>query len=99
MIESINGVQQINDSLKISEPGSKDKKTSKFTDLLKDNINKVNELQIKSDKITKEFALGNIDNTHQVTIATEKAKLALNMTTAIQNKVMDAYKKIMRLRV
>ena len=70
-----------------------------FSTLLKEGIDKVNNMQVKSDKMTEKFALGEIDNIHEVTIASEKAKTALNLTLSIQNKVVDAYEEIMRMQV
>ena len=70
-----------------------------FVELLKKGIDEVNQKQLESDQVTRDFALGKIDNIHQVTIAAEEASLALNLTTAIQNKVVDAYKEIMRMQI
>lgn len=70
-----------------------------FAELLKDNLAKVNQLQQEADKLTQDFTLGKIDNIHEITIATEKAQLALNLTIAIQNKVIDAYKEIMHMQI
>jgi len=82
---------------------SKDNKANidnnSFIDLLKESINKTNQLQQEANQITRDFALGKIDDVHQVTIATEKAQLALNLTISIQNKVVEAYKEIMRLQI
>jgi flagellar hook-basal body complex protein FliE len=49
--------------------------------------------------MTADFAVGKTDNIHQVMIAAEKAKIAVNLTTAVQSKAIDAYKEIMRLQV
>ncbi len=70
-----------------------------FSSLLRDNIQKVNDLQLKADSITEDFALGKIDNIHTVTIATEKARVALNLTLALQNKIVQSYQEIMRMQV
>lgn len=78
----------------------KQTETSKnFQQLLQKNINKVNDLQLNSDQLTEDFALGKTDNIHQVMIAGEKAETAMQLTLAVQNKVIDAYKEIMRLQV
>ncbi len=78
----------------------KQTETSKdFQQLLQDNLNKVNDLQLNSDQLTEDFALGKTDNIHQVMIAGEKAETAMKLTLAVQNKVIDAYKEIMRLQV
>jgi flagellar hook-basal body complex protein FliE len=79
---------------------SKDNNYNKsFAQILKNGLNEVNQLQVDSDQKSQDFALGKIDNVHDVTIATEKAKLALNLTLAIQNKVVDAYNKVMRMQI
>jgi flagellar hook-basal body complex protein FliE len=82
---------------------SKDNKanidSTSFIDLLKESIKKTNQLQQEANQITRDFALGKIDDVHQVTIATEKAQLALNLTISIQNKVVEAYKEIMRMQI
>ena len=72
---------------------------NKFSQILKENINKVNNLQKNADKLTEDFALGKTDNIHQVTVATEKARLALDLTTSLQGRVLDAYEEIMRIQV
>ena len=97
MIESINGNYNIT-PLEKSANNDGNNKIS-FSKILEDNLNKVNNLQLKSNEMTEQFALGNIDNVHDVTIAAQKASTALNLTVAVQNKVMDAYNEIMRMQV
>lgn len=70
-----------------------------FSEFLKNALYEVNQIQNESEKYTKLLALGQVDNIHDVTIASEKAKIALQMTLAIRNKVVDAYKEIMRMQV
>lgn len=94
----VNNLRLLNAGLKESQQADSSQGVS-FTELLKDEIAKVNQMQQEADRITRDFALGKIDNIHQVTIATEKAQLALNLTLAIQNKVIDAYKEIMRIQI
>ena len=44
------------------------------------------------------YALGLMDNTHDLQIAQQKANLAIQYTVAIRNQVLDAYKEIMNLQ-
>ncbi len=74
-------------------------KTEAFSDLFREKLNQVNELQKDSQAMTASFAAGETDNVHDVMIASEKAKVAVNLTTAVQTKVIDAYNEIMRLQV
>lgn len=94
----VNNLRLLDAGLKESQQADSSQGVS-FMELLKDEIAKVNQMQQEADRITRDFALGKIDNIHQVTIATEKAQLALNLTLAIQNKVIDAYKEIMRIQI
>ncbi|MBP5198113.1 MAG: flagellar hook-basal body complex protein FliE [Lachnospiraceae bacterium] len=45
------------------------------------------------------FALGESDNTHDLTIALQKASTALQYTVAIRDKVLDAYKELMNMQI
>lgn len=94
----VNNLRLLDAGLKESQQADSSQGVS-FAELLKDEIAKVNQMQQEANRITRDFALGKIDNIHQVTIATEKAQLALNLTLAIQNKVIDAYKEIMRIQI
>lgn len=96
-------INSVKNNLQILNGSQQKEKTNNsgtsFLGLLKNNINKANQLQLNADQITEDFALGKVDNIHDVTIATEKAKLALNLTVAVQSKVMSAYQEIMRMQI
>lgn len=70
-----------------------------FGDLVKENLNQVNQLEKNADELTTNFALGETDDIHQVTIATEKARMALNMTLGVQNRLVKAYEEVMRMQI
>ena len=85
------------ENFKIENDSSQD--VQAFSDLFREKLNEVNELQKDSQAVTASFAAGETDNVHNVMIAAEKAKVAVNLTTAVQTKVLDAYNEIMRLQV
>ena len=70
-----------------------------FTDLLRESLGKVNDLQFEADDWATRFAAGETDNIHQVMIASQKAEIALSFATAIRAKIMDAYTEIMRMQI
>lgn len=70
-----------------------------FADVLKGFLQDVNRLQHEADALTTQLAIGQVDDLHQVTIATEKAYLALQLTTAVRNKVVEAYQEISRMQL
>lgn len=45
------------------------------------------------------WALGETENTHELTIALQKASTALQYTVAVRDKVLDAYKEIMQIQI
>ena len=70
-----------------------------FTDLLRQSLVKVNNLQQEADDLATSFAIGETDNIHQVMIASQKAEIALQLATAVRTKIMDAYTEIMRMQI
>jgi len=93
-------IERINDILvKNNNSVNKANENSSFDDVLKGALDEVNKLQKDADNYTKLLALGQVENIHDVTIASEKAKIALQMTLTVRNKVVDAYKEIMRMQV
>ena len=81
-------------SKQIEEPNKEN-----FSNYFNEKLQEVNQLQKDSQKMTADFAVGKTDNIHQVMISAEKAKIAVNLTTAVQSKAIDAYKEIMCLQV
>ena len=45
------------------------------------------------------WALGESENTHDLTIAIQKATTALQYTVAVRDKVLEAYKEIMQMQI
>ncbi|NBI07852.1 flagellar hook-basal body complex protein FliE [Senegalia massiliensis] len=70
-----------------------------FGEFLDQQLSKVNSLQKQDEDYKKMLAIGEVDNIHNAMIATEKADLALQLTLSIENKLMDAYKEIMRMQI
>ncbi|GMG97145.1 flagellar hook-basal body complex protein FliE [Tepidimicrobium xylanilyticum] len=75
------------------------KGTIQFSQLLESALNRVNELQIESDEYKKLLLTGDLDNLHDVTIAAEKANISFQLTLSIRNKIIEAYREIMRMQI
>ena len=73
--------------------------TISFADYLKASLNEVNGLQLEASDLAAQFAAGETDNIHEVLIASEKADIALQLTTAIRSKIIEAYQEIMRMNI
>lgn len=70
-----------------------------FGSILKEKLDEVNQLQQEADAITEKFLVGQVQDLHQVTIAAEKANLALQLTVQIRNKIVEAYQEISRMQI
>lgn len=64
-----------------------------------DNVKTTNSYLSDAENEKIRFALGETDNTHDLTIAMEKASAALQYTVAIRDKVMEAYKELMQIQI
>ncbi|MCI9080751.1 MAG: flagellar hook-basal body complex protein FliE [Lachnospiraceae bacterium] len=64
-----------------------------------DMINETNDLQNQSEEATMQFALGYATNTHDLNAIQEKATIALNYTTAVRDRMLEAYKEIMNMQI
>lgn len=64
-----------------------------------DNLKTTNSYLSDAEDEELKFALGETDNTHDLTIAMQKASTALQYTVAIRDKLLDAYKEIMQMQI
>ncbi|MCR5256399.1 MAG: flagellar hook-basal body complex protein FliE [Acetatifactor sp.] len=71
----------------------------KILDTAINNINTTNSYLSDAENEEILFALGESDNTHDLTIALQKASTALQYTVAIRDKVLDAYKELMNMQI
>jgi flagellar hook-basal body complex protein FliE len=72
---------------------------SDFAEALKEAFYKVNDLQITSDRLTEALAVRpDTVDIHDVTIAAEKARLALMFTKSIVDRITQAYRELSNLR-
>ncbi len=70
-----------------------------FGEYLKEALTSVNDLQTESQQARLNLAAGKIQDVAEVTIAAEKASIALQLTMQVRNKVVDAYQEVMRMQV
>ncbi len=86
-------------SYSIFDPDSTDKT---FQDLLTkavDNINTTNGYLSDAENEEIKWALGKTNNTHDLSIALQKAETALQYTVAVRDRVMQAYNQIMQMQI
>ena len=64
-----------------------------------DNLALTNSYLSDAENEEIKWALGETDNTHELTIALQKASTSLQYTVAIRDKVLEAYKEIMQMQI
>jgi len=97
-LPALDAIKRLNPSTGSAKGTNKDIGRIDFRQVLTEALNNVNALQKSAAAGAQDFALGVDDNIHKVMIATEKAQLAMDMTVAVRNKVLEAYKELMRLQ-
>lgn len=70
-----------------------------FQNAVKKAVGEVNKLQNSADDAAVKLASGDVEDVHQAMVAMQKAKLALDFTIQVRNKVIEAYQEVMRMQV
>lgn len=70
-----------------------------FSELLADQIMDVNNLQKEADTAVQKLVSGKSQNIHETMLAVEKAEIAFKTMNQVRNKVIDAYKEVMRMQI
>ena len=69
-------------------------KSNNFSEILKESLDTLNEKQVNSDNITNDFIAGKDVEVHEMILATEEAKMSLQLAIQVRNKVVDAIKEL-----
>jgi flagellar hook-basal body complex protein FliE len=93
------GIEGISGSIKIISPEIQAKRNNGlgFGDVFSDFVKQVNQDELSSNKMVKDFTAGNGVELHEVMIASEKAKTSLELLMQIRNKAIDMYKELSKI--
>lgn len=64
-----------------------------------DNLNTTNSYLSDAENEEIKWALGETENTHDLSIALQKASTSLQYTVAIRDKLLEAYRELMQMQV
>jgi flagellar hook-basal body complex protein FliE len=73
-----------------------------FNNLLQtaiENLNTTNSYLSDAENEEIKWSLGETDNTHDLSIALQKASTSLQYTVAIRDKLLDAYKELIQMQI
>ncbi len=69
-----------------------------FAQELSNGLDKLQQVQAKSDDLAVKAATGDLTDVHDYMIASSEASLATQLTVAVRNKALDAFGEIMRMQ-
>ena len=88
------------ESTGISAPGATgETKGSSFFDALQNSMQEVNQNQLEADASVKDLIAGKTKNIHETMLQLQKADLSLKTMMQVRNKILEAYKEIMKMQV
>ena len=70
-----------------------------FGAVLKQAIERVNDLERQSSAEIDRLLTGDSEDLHRTVLAVQKSELAFSMLLEVRNKVVQAYQEIMRIQV
>ncbi|MGB9614391.1 MAG: flagellar hook-basal body complex protein FliE [Fervidobacterium sp.] len=95
MIDKISGVNnQIQSTTKVQQKND----NSEFSQILSQALKTVNEQQKNVEQMSDDYAKGKISNIHELIVEAEKASISLRLTVEVRNRIVDAYREIMRMQ-
>jgi len=94
-LTAINQIRDIENT--ITTPTKKNNSSDvSFGDTLKKYINDANDMQIEADKDIQKIIAGEDIDAHEVMTAVEKASMSFEMVMEIRNKMLEAYREVMK---
>jgi flagellar hook-basal body complex protein FliE len=94
---NLGGVQPVG-SGPAAEPGGP-AQGSNFREMLDGYLREVNSLQTTADVAVRDLAVGKSDSVHDVIVAVSEADLSFRLMMEVRNRLLEAYKEIMRMQV
>ena len=70
-----------------------------FGEILKESVNKVDNLEMEADKAIQDFTVGGSETIHETMIAVEKAEISFKLLMEVRNKLIEAYQEVMRMQI
>ena len=70
-----------------------------FSSFLKDAVNELSKTQHEAESAATALITGSADDFHTPVIAMEKASLTLGLAVTVRNKVLEAYREVMRMQI
>jgi flagellar hook-basal body complex protein FliE len=70
-----------------------------FGSMLKNEMSRVNQMQMTANDNMQDYATGGEIPLHQVMMSVNKAEMSLKLATQVRNKMVNAYQDIARMQI
>lgn len=70
-----------------------------FENIVSSQLKKVNDKQLEADRMSAGLISGEVDDLHEVMIATEEARLSLELAVQLRNKCVEAFKELSNMQL
>jgi flagellar hook-basal body complex protein FliE len=80
-------------------PSEASQNGASFSSILRDSVDKVNTMQAQADVSIDNLIAGRTKNIHETMLSIERADSSLKLMMQVRNKILDAYKEIMRMQI
>lgn len=80
------------------EPNNEAQKIS-FGEIINNEIEKLNDKQVHADNMIQDLVKGEGQDLHNIMIATEEARLSLELAVQVRNKVIEGFNEIKNIQL
>lgn len=94
-ISSIGGLEKLSEKNISSQQGA----AIPFQDMFQDAVSNVKATDAELNEEIYKLSTGQTDDLHNITIASSKASLSVDLLVELRNKALEAYKEIMNMGV
>lgn len=98
-IENLGRYAQVGDAESLVKGPSIEQAGATFSEILKNSVEQVNDMQTQANQAIHELVAGRNKNIHETLLTIERADDSLKLMMQVRNKILDAYREIMRMQV
>lgn len=98
-INALHQLQRMKEQAGGQRPLNEPKPEVSFQEMMRQYINQANDMQVEADADIQKMIAGEEIDPHKVMLAVEKANLSFDLVMEIRNKMLEAYREIIKTPV
>ncbi len=98
-IQALQQIRELSSQAASGKAQSQEIPETSFKDMMKNYIEEANDMQVEADDSIRSIIAGEDIDPHQVMLAVEKANMSFNLVMQIRNKMLEAYKEVIKTSV